>query len=95
MTDVLEMLIEALQSAQQRRQDDVMVRDIRADARRSPAAQPSSALGQVPEVEVNRPKGWVDALPLGPPPGVRVCDQLMDHQDRLDRAASRAKRGAK
>jgi hypothetical protein len=32
------------------------------------------------------PKGWIDNIPLGPPPGVALCDRLMDAQDARDRA---------
>jgi hypothetical protein len=30
--------------------------------------------------------GWVDARPLGPPPGIRYVDQQLDAQDAKDRA---------
>jgi hypothetical protein len=32
------------------------------------------------------PKGWVDPVPLSSPPGVVLCDRMMDAQDRRDRA---------
>jgi hypothetical protein len=91
--DVL-VLAGALRAAQawhkERHKDDAVVRDIVADTRRSPAHQPRSALGEAPAVEVNRPRGWVEARPLGPPAGVREADRLMDAADRID-AARRAR----
>lgn len=39
-------------------------------------------------------RGWREASPIGPPPGVAACDRLMDHQDMKDRvelAAQHAK----
>lgn len=31
------------------------------------------------------PKGWQEPTPLGPPPGVALCDRMVDAQDALDR----------
>jgi hypothetical protein len=39
------------------------------------------------EPEPRGAKGWIDNLPFGPPPGVALCDRMMDAQDRRDRAA--------
>ena len=90
--DVL-ILAGALRAAQQwhkeQHKDDAVVRDIVADAGRSPPAQPSSALGQVPAVEVNRGGGWVEPRSLDDwqhQVGVRHADRLVDAQDRRDRA---------
>jgi hypothetical protein len=30
--------------------------------------------------------GWREPTPLGPPPGVAILDQIMDHEDAKDRA---------
>ena len=42
----------------------------------------------LPGAPAESPKGsgWVEEVPLKPPPGVAVLDQLMDEQDRRDRA---------
>jgi predicted DNA-binding protein YlxM (UPF0122 family) len=37
-------------------------------------------------VQIVRGTGYRDAVPLGPPAGVELCDQLVDAQDRQDRA---------
>jgi hypothetical protein len=39
-----------------------------------------------PAQEPVRGTGWVDSVPLGPPPGVKILDQIMDHMDAKDRA---------
>jgi hypothetical protein len=61
------------------------MRDIVADARRSPPAQPSSALGPTGD----GPKGgWVNAPRLDDwrPPGHRHLDAQLDAEDRQWRA---------
>ena len=35
---------------------------------------------------VKRGSGWVEPQGLGPPPGVELCDRLVDAQDQHDRA---------
>jgi hypothetical protein len=92
--DVL-ILAGALRAAQQlhaaQHKDDAVVRDIVADAARSPPAQPSSALGS--DAHNAGPKGgWVEPRSLGDwqrQVGVREADRLVDAQDRRDRAAKR------
>jgi hypothetical protein len=32
-----------------------------------------------------KPRGWQNPIPLEPPSGVAICDEMMDVQDRLDR----------
>jgi hypothetical protein len=41
---------------------------------------------QLSNVRVGGGTGWRDATPLGPQPGINHVDQLMDEQDRRDRA---------
>jgi hypothetical protein len=62
--------------------DDRMVADIFSDARR--AGLPRSA-----EAEPVRGNGFVDPKPLGPQPGSKIIDRLMDAQDAEDRAKRR------
>jgi len=47
------------------------------------AGQPPTPQAQTTPV---RGTGWSDPTPLGPLPGVSLCDRLMDAQDRKDRA---------
>ena len=62
--------------------DDVM-RDIVRDFRSMPG--PSSMIPQGPSQPMVRGTGWLLARPLQPPPGQKIIDQLIDHQDALDR----------
>jgi hypothetical protein len=39
------------------------------------------------EPESYGPKGWIDNVPLGPPPGVALCDRMMDAADVRDKLA--------
>jgi hypothetical protein len=86
----IDVLIPTLQSRKQRLVDDAVCRDIRADARRSPAHQPSSAMGpnqgqgQIHTHPSTR--GWVDAPKLGQQPGIDLIDRMIDTQDRIDAA---------
>jgi hypothetical protein len=98
-TPEIDLLIQAAQATKQRQADDVMVRNIREDARRSPPSQPSSAMGDVdaprhgPTHQHLRQgpthKGWVDAPRIDDwqrQVGIGRVDALMDQQDRIDRA---------
>jgi hypothetical protein len=38
-----------------------------------------------PQAEPQRGNGWATPTPLGPPPGVALCDRMVDQQDRIDR----------
>ena len=60
--------------------------DRRAFSRIHDASPPSANVKVVgaPEVKTH---GWVEARPLEPPPGVAICDRLVDEQDAKDRAA--------
>jgi len=62
---------------------DSVMRDIVNDFRRGPPERSSIAA----EGE-SKPRLGAVAVerPLGPPPGVNLCDRLMDLQDRIDRA---------
>jgi hypothetical protein len=44
---------------------------------------PSTPAAELP----SRPSGWQKFDPIGPPPGVDICDRMMDAQDRRDKAA--------
>jgi hypothetical protein len=61
---------------------DNVMRDIVRDFRKGPPER--SGMGG----DESKPRqGAVGvAQPLGPPPGVGLCDKLMDLQDRIDRA---------
>jgi hypothetical protein len=61
-----------------------LVRSVVGDFRAGPALPKSQADG------APKPKGtggFVEAVPLGPPPGVELCDQMLDVQDAVDRLA--------
>jgi hypothetical protein len=68
-----------------------LARQLRADlARPNPVTEAGSAQ-LTPDrgrggVQIVRGTGYRDAVPLGPPAGVELCDQLVDAQDRQDRA---------
>jgi hypothetical protein len=47
----------------------------------SPPASPPA------ESSPERPSGWAKFDAIGPPPGVDICDRMMDAQDRRDKAA--------
>jgi hypothetical protein len=53
-----------------------------------PSQQPSSGAA----APVNK-TGWVDAEPIGPPPGIRYVDAQLDVQDARDRAELKRKLG--
>jgi hypothetical protein len=59
---------------------DGLARQIAGDAR--------NRAKLTPIVEQQRPKGtgWADPTPLRPPPGVDLCDRMLDAQDAKDRA---------
>jgi hypothetical protein len=67
---------------------DSLVRDLHSDAARgNPVTAPTS---QVPQrgggVEIRRGSGWAEPNPLSPPPGLPIMDEMLDAQDRQDRA---------
>jgi hypothetical protein len=64
--------------------DDKLAREIVADlkgGRAEPGFLPPD--GSPPK---ERGSGWQKPVPLSNPPGVAICDQLMDAQDAIDRA---------
>ncbi len=61
------------------------VRSVVHDLRRG-VAEPSSIMPQPSQPQVERGSGWREQNPLGPPSGVAICDQLVDQQDRVDKA---------
>jgi hypothetical protein len=86
----LSALIRTLQSYQQQRKDNAVVRDIVADSRRSPPAQPSSAMGSDAHTHAQAKGGWAEPKRLDEwqkQVGIGRVDALMDAQDRRDRAA--------
>jgi hypothetical protein len=42
-----------------------------------------------------KPSGWVDPLPLKPPPGVNLADRIVDAQDQKDRVEAAFRRRLK
>jgi hypothetical protein len=70
---------------------DRLMADLRSDALKpNPVTQSVAQLSQdrgSPDrggVQI-RGSGWREPNPLSPPPGVAICDQLVDQQDRVDR----------
>ena len=71
---------------------DSMMRDIAMRDGRAPTGP--SAQGVVPSSQPlsnvrtggGGSSGWREPTPLGPPPGVAILDQIMDHEDAKDRA---------
>ena len=73
--------------------DDRLMSDIVSDFR-SGLARPAS-MASTPDTPPPEPKkgtGFVDPIPIKPPPGVAICDQMMDVQDELDRRSAVASR---
>jgi hypothetical protein len=69
-----------------------VVRDIVSDAYKRRG--PSSFVPERPSEPVQRGSGWVDAQPLGPPPGDRYIQQMCDHaaaEERLSALSGWAK----
>jgi hypothetical protein len=62
---------------------DKQVRDIVNDLRSGRAEPGFIKPGE--KVEMERGSGWQKPIPLSGPPGVAICDQMMDVQDRIDR----------
>ena len=75
-------------------------RDVANDAPRasSQPSPPSSTPPWRPQEPTPRGTGWADFVPITQPPGVAICDAMLDAQDRRDRAeliaAERARRQA-
>jgi hypothetical protein len=63
---------------------DSLVRAVVADNLR---AQQARSASPPPAEPAQKGTGWVDPAPLKPPPGVGLCDRMMDQQDARDRAA--------
>jgi len=69
-----------------------VMRELRADARKpNPITQASSSpLSTTPSTQPQptqrKGTGWREEAPLGPPPGIKYVDALVDQQDRIDRA---------
>jgi len=71
---------------------DRLMRDIVGDARRS--VQPRSMIAEPQRTEEPKPKGsgFIDPVPIKPPPGIKLLDEMMDVQDELDRRSAVASR---
>jgi hypothetical protein len=65
-----------------------VVPDMRAivEEQRHGRSEPGGFLGPEKTVAKEKGSGWRNPTPLEPPPGVAICDQLMDVQDKIDRA---------
>jgi hypothetical protein len=86
----VDVLALALQARKQGLLDDVMVRGIVEDSRRSPAHQPSSALGpDRGQGQIHNHGGWVDAIPLKQQPGIDLIDKMIANQDAIDHTRRR------
>jgi hypothetical protein len=57
---------------------------------RSDAQKPNPVtMGPNPQPQtqpVQRGSGWRDEVPISSPPGIELCDRLVDAQDKIDRA---------
>jgi hypothetical protein len=51
-----------------------------------PMAKPQGEPMLTPSQAMSQGSGWVEPAPLTSPPGVKLCDQLVDVQDVIDRA---------
>ena len=65
-----------------------LIQDVVRDFRNGPA-QPTSLVEKPSSPEPAQRSGWIDNIPLRPPPGVGLCDMLVDAQDAKDRAANK------
>jgi hypothetical protein len=70
---------------------EVALRDARAP--NTPGTIPSSQQASSQHISGERGSGWVDAAPIGPPPGIRYVDAQLDAQDAKDRAELARKLG--
>jgi hypothetical protein len=68
---------------------DNIMRDIVGDARRS--VEPRSMIAEAQRTEEPKPKGtgFIDPVPLRPPPGVKLLDEMMDVEAAKDAAMKR------
>jgi len=58
--------------------------DLRSDAMKpNPVTQGPNPQ---PQPQAQRRGGWVQPRPIEPPPGIGLCDRLMDAQDEIDKA---------
>jgi hypothetical protein len=64
--------------------DDKLAREIVSDLR-SGVGEPGGFLGPEKPRAKERGSGWQAPSPLESPPGVAICDQMMDVQDALDK----------
>ena len=64
--------------------DDKLAREIVSDLR-SGVGEPGGFLGPEKTVAKEKGSGWQAPSPLESPPGVAICDQMMDVQDALDK----------
>ena len=62
---------------------DRLMSDLRADALK-PNPVTGSANPQ-PTNQVQRGSGSAKPIPVEPPPGIELCDRLVDAQDRIDK----------
>jgi len=57
-----------------------VMQGIRADAFKS-----TGSANPQPTNQVQRGSGWAKPIPVEPPPGIELCDRLVDAQDAQDR----------
>jgi hypothetical protein len=63
---------------------DALMNELRGDARRPNPVNPPTQ--SQPTTQVQRGSGWRDEVPISSPPGIAICDRMVDAQDQLDRA---------
>jgi hypothetical protein len=63
--------------------DDKLMSQLVADSRRT--NDPGWLPTEKADPEKQRGSGWSPLDPIGPPPGIKIMDQMMDVQDALDR----------
>ena len=78
--DEIEFLIQALQSLKQRQADNSIMRDIVADARRSPPHQPNSPMAEAEHTQAPSQRGWVNAPRVDDwrAPGINIIDRMLE-----------------
>src|SRR6516165_6296736 len=90
MRSYLELRIALLNPCQRAMMEavpDRLMAEIVNDSRRGVTPPSSLASSDQKPAERGRGSGFSEPAPLRPPPGVEICDRLMDVQDLRDKAA--------
>lgn len=81
-------LAEQIAAAQKQREIERTMAGAIADSRAGNIHCQSTSMlpARPPEPELTRGSGWAPTVPLGPPPGMRECEALMNAEDAEWRA---------